>query len=221
LLLLASESGNVKVVKALLKYGINPQVNLPAGVVTAQDLAWQGRHSDVLLALLRSNLPFPTDIDINRCTEELKRFIETCQEVHKMIEEENKVKLDEIIKQNLRYFYNLSNKSALKAALDLKLINIYEFLISKNLQFAPHENTDEIWEQFERTEKIKLRNINFKYSKDIPEKHINILMFNTSLSHDEPDEEGKRKLILRAYKALNTDPRLKIILKIVAATKNI
>jgi len=221
MLLLASESGNAKLAEALLKYGIDSQVKLQEGEVTAQGLAWKGRHFDVLLTLLQANLPFPPEIDINGCSEELKRFIETCQEVHKMIEEENKEKLDDIIKQNpnLRYFYTLSNKSALKAALDLKLINIYELLISKNLLLAPHEDTDKIWEQFERSEKIKLRNINFKYSKDIPEKHINILMFNTSLSHDEEDEEGKRKLILRAYKTLNTDLRLKIILKIVAATK--
>jgi len=221
LLLLASESGNVKPIEALLKYGINPQVILQAGEVTAQGLTWLNFHSDVLLKLLQANLPFPADIDINECSEELKRFIETGQEFHKMIKEENKVKLDEIIKQNpnLRYFYNLSNKSALKAALDLKLIDIYDLLISKNLPFAPHEDIDEIWEQFNKSEKIKLRNINFKYLKDIPEKHINILMFNTSLSHDEKDEEGKMKMILRAYKALNADPRLNIVLKIVAATK--
>jgi len=221
LLLLASESGNTKPIEALLKYGIEPQINLPAEELTAQDLAWQGRHSYVLLQLLKANLPFPSQIDINGCSVDLKRFIETCQEVHKLIEEQNKDRLAEMLRQhpNLRYFYDLSNKSALKAALDVKLIDMYEFLISKNLSFGPHEDTDEIWQQFERPDKIKLRNINFKYLKDIPEKHINVLMFNTSLSHDEPDEDGKRELILRAYRALNTDPRLKIILKIVAATK--
>jgi len=189
--------------------------------VTAQDLAWQGRHSDVLLKLFQANLSFTPQIVITECSEELKRFIKTCQEFHKMIEDQNKDRLEKILMQNpnLRYFYNMLNKSALKAALDLRLIDMYEFLISKNLQFAPHEETDEIWEQFERPEKIKLRNINFKYLKDIPEKHINVLMFNTFLSHDEPDEEIKKELILRAYRALNSDFRLKIILKIVAATK--
>jgi len=44
LLLLASESGNVKPIEALLKYGINPKVNLQSGEVTAQSLAWKGRH---------------------------------------------------------------------------------------------------------------------------------------------------------------------------------
>ncbi|KAL7014726.1 hypothetical protein ACKWTF_016092 [Chironomus riparius] len=222
LLLLASESGNAKPIENLLKYGIESQLMLQDGVVVAaQSLAWHGRHFDVLLKLLQVNLTFPLEMDINECSEELKQFIETSQEFHKMIQDQNKVKLDEIYKQlpNLRYFFNLVNNSAFKTSLDLKLFDIYEFLISKNLSFAPHEDVEEIWEQFTKSEKIMLRSVNLKYLKDIPEKHINVLMFNTSLSHDEIDEEGKKKLIMRAYKALNSDPRLKIILKVVAAMK--
>jgi len=215
----ASESGNAKPIEALLKYGIEWQI--PESEVTAQSLAWDGRHSNVLLKLFQSNLPFPPGIDVNDCSEELKSFIKICEEFHEMIEGKNQDRLDKIRNQhpNLKFLYNLSNKSALKASLDLKLIEIYELLISKNLSFAPHEDTDEIWSEFTKSEKIKLRNINLKYLKDIPEKHINVLMFNTSLSHDEADEEGKRELIHRAYRALNNDSRLKIILKIVAATK--
>ena len=75
LLLLASESGNEKPIETLLKYGIEPQLNLPTGKVTAQDLAWKGRHSNVMLKLFQANLPFPPQFDINECSEELKQFI--------------------------------------------------------------------------------------------------------------------------------------------------
>jgi len=77
LLLLACESGNEKPIEALLKYEIEPQANLQAAEITAQGLAWQGRHSNVLLKLFQSNLPFPPQFDIIECSEELKRFIES------------------------------------------------------------------------------------------------------------------------------------------------
>lgn len=160
-------------------------------------------------------------IDVNECSDELKTFIKMCEDFHEMIKLDNQEKLSEILEQNqsLRHFYNLSNNSALNTALDHKRIKIYDLLISKKLSFGPHEDTDEIYQKLKKSEKMKIRDINLKYSKEIPEKHINVLMLNTSLSFDETDEDGKRELILRAYKKLNNDSRLKIILQIVAATK--
>ena len=73
---LACELGNEKPIEALLKYGIEPRISLQTGEITAQDLAWQGRHSNVLLKLCQAKLPFPSNFDINECSEELKRFIE-------------------------------------------------------------------------------------------------------------------------------------------------
>lgn len=219
MLLLAAEIGNSNPIETLLKYRIESR--LQEREVTAQSLAWEGRHFDVLLKLLKNNLPFPPLIDASECSEELKKFIDMCEEFHEMIKDKNRKKLYEILNQNpnLRHFYNLANNSAIKTALDHKMIRIYDLLISKNLSFGPHEDTNQIWEKFKDSEKKKLREINLKYSKEIPEKHINVLMLNTSLSHDETDEEEKRKLILNAYQKLNSDSRLKIILQIVAASK--
>lgn len=98
-------------------------------------------------------------------------------------------------------------------------MKIYEFLVARNLTFAPHEDTDAIWKSLNLTDKEDLNAIHVKYLKDLPEKHINILLANTSLSHDENDEEGKMKLVQNAFRILNKEPRIKIILQLVAASK--
>ncbi|XP_070494010.1 uncharacterized protein [Chironomus tepperi] len=134
LLLLAAESGNVKPIKKLLQYSIESQ--LLENDITAQSLAWENCHFDVLLELLQANLPFPQQIEVSECSEELRSFIESSEEFHKMIEAQNMDKLDEIIQKypNLKYFYNLLNESALKVALELDSTDIYEIEIpSKNL----------------------------------------------------------------------------------------
>ncbi|KAL7016014.1 hypothetical protein ACKWTF_016776 [Chironomus riparius] len=217
LLFLACESGNLPVVETLLKYGISSdslETNL-------QDLAWQGQHSDVILKLLSKNLPYPKSIDVNECSENLKKFINISIEFHESIKCKNRQRLDEILSlyPKLYYFYSLSNESALKIALDSRDMKIYEFLVARNLKFADHENTDTIFESLNLTYKEDLNAIHVKYLKDLPEKHINILLANTSLSHDENDEEGKMKLVQNAFRVLNKEPKIKIILQIIAASK--
>jgi len=217
LLFHACESGNVPVVGFLLKYGINPD----SSEISLQDMVWQHRYSDVLLKLLRVNLPFPATIDITECSENLKTFIKLSTEFHELIKCNNQQRLDEILNQYTKmcYFYNLSNESALKTTLDSRNIKIYEFLVARNLTFAPHEDTDKIWASLNLTDKEDLNTIHLKYLKNLPEKHINILMANTSLSHDENDDEGKMKLIQNAFRVLNKEQNIKILLQIVAASK--
>lgn len=85
MLLLASESGSEKPIEALLKYGREPQLSVSTDVVTAQDLAWNGRHFNVLIKLLQANLPLPIQFDINECSEELRQFIESGKFIFKAI----------------------------------------------------------------------------------------------------------------------------------------
>jgi len=217
--LLAAESGNVKPIDAFLKYGLDSQ--LPERNITAQSLALQGGYSDVLLKLFQGNLPFLPLMNVDKCSEELKKFIEMCEDVHRLIKARNASRLDEILRQNpnLKYFYNLMNESALKTAVTHGSFKIYKFLLEKNLCFAPHEDTDEIFAALNPTDKEDLHKVHIECCKDLPEKHINILMHNTSVTHDETDEQKRLELVRQAYRTLNKDPRLKIILQIVAAVK--
>ncbi|KAL7038127.1 hypothetical protein ACKWTF_009461 [Chironomus riparius] len=219
LLLTACESGIIKPIESLILYGMESQ--LPGSEITAQCLAFKNQHFDVLLKLLETNSTFPELIDISKCSESIKNFIETSEEFHESIKTKNLTKLEEILATypKLRHFYNLSNESAMKVAVNLKQMKVYEFLVSKNLSFGPHEDTDKIWNSLTITDREDLHDIHIKYLKDMPEKHINILMANTSFSHDETDDENRRNLVFGAYQALNGDSRIKIILKVVAATK--
>jgi len=218
LFLIAAESGNLKPIETLLKYGIETQI--PESDVTAQSLAWNGHHFDVLLEFLKANFTFPPHIDVSKCSEELKSFIVASEEFHKMIEVGSKDRLDEILRQhpNLRYFYNLSNESALKVALDLNLMDIYEFLVSRNLIFGPHEDIDGIFDCLSLEECENIYTIYRNHSKDLPEKHMIVLMANTNVISNETEDDSKFSKIHEIYKKFNKDLRLRMILKTVAAT---
>ncbi|CAG9797634.1 unnamed protein product [Chironomus riparius] len=219
LLFVASEAGHAKSIDALLKYGLQSQ--MPEKKLTAQSLALNGGFSDVLLKQLQGNLPFPPFIEIENCSEDLKRFINMCEEVHSIIKSKNLIKLNEILSQNpnIRYFYNQQNESALKSAVTSRAFRIYKFLIERNYNFAPHEDIDEILKPLNLTDKEDLNKIHIQCCKDLPEKHINILIHNTTVTHDDKNENERLELVRKAYRTLNKDPRLRIILQIVAAVK--
>ncbi|XP_070501248.1 uncharacterized protein [Chironomus tepperi] len=219
LLLLACESGHIEHIEILLLYGLESQ--LPENDITAQNLALKNQHFEILLKLLEANFKFPESIDKNQCPEGINKFIVASEEFHEAIKANNLQKLQFFLEiyPKLRHFYNFSNESAMKVAVDYKQMKVYELLVAKNLSFGPHEDTDKIWNSLTITDREDLHDIHIKYLKDMPEKHINILMANTSFSHDEIDEENRRSLVFRAYQTLNDDPRIKIILKVVAATK--
>ncbi|KAL7014918.1 hypothetical protein ACKWTF_016194 [Chironomus riparius] len=219
LMLLAAESGSVKPIKTLLKYGIETQ--LQESEVTAQSLSYNGRHFDVLLELLQANLTFPSQVDVNECSEELKCFIETSEKFHQMIEDQNMDRLNEIIQQysNHRYFYNLLNESAIKVALELDSLDIYEFLVSKNLSFAPNEDIDTIMNGLSLEKMKNISIIHKKYDKSFPEKHMTILMANSFVIQEKSVKNEYLNKVHQVYKEFNKDSRLKVILQTVAATK--
>jgi len=70
--------------------------------------------------LLQINLTYPNSFDANKYTGRLKEFCEVTEEVHRLIISNNKEKLEEILNKykNLRHFYNFSNESALRAAIE-------------------------------------------------------------------------------------------------------
>ncbi|XP_070494580.1 uncharacterized protein [Chironomus tepperi] len=160
-------------------------------------------------------------MDISKCSDDLKKFINMCEDVHKIIKDRDLARLKDILSQNpnIKYFYNLQNESALKSAVTCGSTRIYKYMIEKNYSLAPHEDIEEIIASLNITDREDLHKIHIQCTKDLPEKHINILMHNTSVTHDDTDEHGKLDLVRRAYRILSKDPRLKIILQIVAAVK--
>ncbi|XP_070490541.1 uncharacterized protein [Chironomus tepperi] len=221
ILLIAAESGKADVVQILLEMGISSESSDDS--VKAQDLAWNNNHSDVILTLLNANLPFPCGIDPELCSNDLKKFIRTNEEMHSAILYRYKEKIEDIRVQNpnQRYFYNIDNVSAAKAAIMNKSLEVYELLITHKVFFAHHEDEEEFWDELEEHERKLVREIHFRHLKDLPEKHINILMAHSFVGHDVQNAPEKREHVLKAYKFLNSNPLLSVLLMVVVACKKL
>jgi len=218
-MLLAAEKGDKDVVRVLLDYGINTE--LPNRSISAQILSYNNRHFEVLAMLLKENLTYPNSIDISQCSDEIKKFYETSKDLHEAIIAGNQKKSINIVVQNnkCRYFYNLRNESALKAALSHKQFKIFEALLSYNLSLAPHEDILKITETFHENDKNNIRNIHTKCSKEVPEQHINVIFGNTSIYQEDLKTREGFKSIYSAYRELNANILIKVILMVVAASK--
>jgi len=220
LLLLAAEHGNSEIVEILLQHGMN--TNSLDNKVDAQTLAYQNQHFDVLCLLLEANLKFPESFDASMPTGKCKEFCEVTEEVHKLIKADEKEKLKEILNQhkNLKHFYNFSNESALKVAILNGSYDTYRELTRRKFRYASHEDPAEYLDDLDFTDKKVVREIHDSFSENIVDKHINILVGNSFIYHDESDGRDKQDFVSRAFKSLDSIPLVKIILMIVAASKN-
>ncbi|XP_070497766.1 uncharacterized protein [Chironomus tepperi] len=220
LLILAAEYGNSEIVEILLLHGMN--TNSLDNKVNAQTLAYQNQHFDVLHLLLQANLKFPDSFDASLCTGKCKEFCNVTEEVHQLIKSNDYENLKEILNQhkNLKHFYNFSNESALKVAILNGSYKIYKELTRRKFRYASHEDPAEYLQHLNDDDKKIVREIHNKFSEGIIDKHINVLIGNSFIYHDEVDGQDKQDIISRAYKSLDSIPLVRIILKIVAASKN-
>jgi len=190
-------------------------------IISASDLAWKNRHCDVILTLLHVNLRYPEGIIVSECSDELKNFIASSEELHMAVINRNEIKIQEILNLNsgLSHFYDRLNISAPKLALDLKFIDIYELLLKNKIFLGHHETMSDLWTTFSDSERETLREIHFKYSINVPEKHLMSLSTNSSISHDDQQAGQKLEYIRYGFSILNNNPLIRIILMIVAASK--
>ncbi|XP_070507929.1 uncharacterized protein [Chironomus tepperi] len=219
LILIAAEKGDKDVVKVLLDHGINTE--LPNRGINAQILSYNNRQFEVLNILLMENLIYPQSIDINQCSDEIKKFYETANNLHAAIIAGNQNKSINIIVQNpkCRYFYSLKNESALKIALIYKQFKIYESLLRHGLCLAPHEDILKITNSFTEIEDNIVKNIHANSAKFLPEQHMNIIIGNTSVCQETLKSRDGFSSIYSAYQALNANILIKVILMVVAASK--
>ncbi|KAL7013514.1 hypothetical protein ACKWTF_015434 [Chironomus riparius] len=221
LLLLAAEAGDIQLCEILLKLGIN--TNSTSKGINAQSLAYKNGHFDVLLMFLENNLTYPSTIDINGCSSDIIQFHRVATSLHAAIKNNNEDKVVQIIAQNphQRHFYNSKNQSAPTIALINKQTDMYKLLIAQHIHFGPHENTDAIMKNFEYHERRDLREFHNQHAKDLPEKHLNALMTSSVVAHDATDVNRKPDLVMGAFKLLNEILLIRVILKVVAASKKL
>jgi len=194
----------------------------PYDILNAQSRAQHNKHFEILTLLIMNNYSYPLVLTEDEYPEQLKQFINTSEDIHHAVLSKNIEKISTIVTQNpkIRHFYSKTNESVLKIALNHKLFKIYEILLANSVIFGPHEQFGKIFSNLTENEKTIVRKIHFKHSKDLPENHMNVLMMNTQISHDDVEKEGKEKLVYRAYNILNKDPLINPILKMVAASKH-
>jgi len=216
---LCAELGEIEIVKKLLNLEII--ADEPNHPINAQSVAYHRQQFKVLAAMLEANLTYPHKIDISKCTDDIRNFYKNGEDIHMAVRAKKLDKVADILKKNPKqtHYFNLLNESASKTALSEKSFEIYDILLANDVTFGPHENFNEIFGKLDESEREILRKIHSKYSKDLPENHMNILMMNTLISYDEFKKEDKEEYIRRAYKILDQDPDLSTILKTVAASK--
>lgn len=220
MLLLAVEQGNTEIVKILLQLGIK-ETSLD-NIVNAQTLALKGHYYDVIHILLENNLEFPKSLNVDKCTGKLKEFCELTDEVHKLIKLNERQKLANILDmhKNLHHFYNFSNESALKVAILSKSFEVFDILLQKKFRFGSHEDPAKCYEKLGEGSKRIVRDIQHKHSQAFLEKHIHTFVSNSTACFDEAKAEDKLGNVQRAFKILSENYLIRIILMIIAASKN-
>ncbi|KAG5668400.1 hypothetical protein PVAND_016340 [Polypedilum vanderplanki] len=215
LLFHAAQIGDTKVVKILLDVAFS--VTYLHNDLMAIDYAYKNQKFETVLELLKLNSPFP-ELAIDECSQDLKDFIEMTEIFHKNLEDENIEEISQILTQhpNLRYFYNLNNRSAASEAIRNKKFDVYELFVSKNIYLATWEEMDKITVGFTNEELNKLGEIHFHSKKSIQESHITALMSKASVGSDVFDVQDKLDYIHKAFRVLNNFMAIQILFKIAA-----
>lgn len=193
---------------------------------TAADVAYLNENYEILLILLKANSRFPLNFNVMSkdvsLPNGLRRFLLVSSSMHIAIRDQNTTEVLHIIQDNpgLKFFYNTLNESALGIAIKTNSCKIYKIMIDRNLSLGPHEILNDLLENLTESQKKDLCKIHEEKFQCIAEKHILILMSNTSVGPDDTEHQNRLTLVAQAYLKLNTIPRIKLILRIVAATRN-
>lgn len=222
LLFIAAEAGNTETVKFFMQI-LN--LNLIVNDKTAIDLAWENKHYETVVALLKANSRFPSNFKYSKYDPtlpvSLKRFAITAQKIHGAIQKKNIREILDIIRETpgLRYFFNHKNVSALAAAIMRKDFLIYQFLIERNILLGPCEIFNDLLEKLTAKEREDLAEINDRNLKPIAEKHLMTLLSNTDVGFDDELSHTRLAHVFKALQKLNAIKDIKILLEYVAATR--
>ncbi|XP_037037942.1 uncharacterized protein LOC119075580 [Bradysia coprophila] len=217
LLMDASEKGNVDVVKYLLKQHVD--VSHKANDKCAVDLAWERKHFNVVLELLKANSKFPTDKSFREgLPTAIQNFVDVCDGMHRAINDKDEEKIRNIANDNprLRHFFNVdSNSSAMDHTLRKGKghVEIYELLFRLNIYWGPNESAF-----FHKMPRQTVQDIHNDCSVVSPQSHLFTLISNSRLFID--NIENHFQSIKEAYEILDSIPCIKPILQVVAASQN-
>lgn len=226
LLMQAVKDGKINIVEKLLKSTSFDLNHWCQNYHTAADYAWNydKKQPKILLTLLKHNSRYPSnfcyeDIDSNMDT--LKTFVDDCMSLHNIIEcDGEESEIENILGKynNLKYFYDVSNKSAVMKSKECINAKIYGYLISKNLYHCPLEN-DVDTETWSEQNKIKFRDMNVNASKAFSKSYLLILEGNSEVPHEESNADSRRNEVNKAFEYLDNIKQVQTILKVVGTYK--
>lgn len=157
-------------------------------------------------------------------SEEFRNFYKPTEDLHEAIRSKDHKKVEELLrsnKDNLSYFFSLSNESAVKVAIDSRAFDIYETLLIHGVLYAPHDISNKIFQRLKYRYQQIIRDIHTKHSKSHPDNYINILMTMSYLSHDGTSVVENLKYVEAAYKHMSKNTLSDYVLRTVAAAGGI
>ncbi|XP_078033107.1 uncharacterized protein LOC144467950 [Augochlora pura] len=215
LLSIASKSGKNDNVDFFIRCGIdiNHRNKLEKSAV---DLAWENKHYNIVLTLLKADSDFPDSFDLivlnkGNAQKELKKFIVKRNSLHEKIEkkqlENNKDYTDAC--NESKFYLNSESQSAMFTAIKYKRFDNYVILKFAGFMFK-NKDEEECINKLSDGEKDKLKMaMNCKFSP-IDEEHI-FHLISKSRANVRPDKDRFEKL----YRSLNNIPEVSIILKVI------
>ncbi|KAL7014469.1 hypothetical protein ACKWTF_015946 [Chironomus riparius] len=179
----------------------------------------------MILSLLNANSTFPVDFDYTNASDEVKNFVDECEEVHRLVESRDLPAVQEKVEslQHLCHIYNEYNESLLIYALRLKSLDIVEILESAGLSIGSHEVDDlqEIYKNYNKSQLRSMRSRHQKNSKKIPKIHLLIFNKKSSICQNDRQHREHWKLVTESYKILDNNPGCSLVLQVCALFKRL
>ncbi|KAL7014992.1 hypothetical protein ACKWTF_016234 [Chironomus riparius] len=226
LLILATNRIETSAVKALLKH----EFDADEGIDLAWNLIEQNNNNnerkseidEIILSLLKANSRFPEEFEYEKASEDVKKFVDKCESLHVDADEDDfdslKVKLDS--EPNLIHFYDRYNESLLAYSLKMQKFKIMEFL-NRPITNGPHEDLNEIYENMNKSDKRKLREVHKSNAYQFPEIHVLILRTRSKIGNNDRFSNKKWKFVDEAYETLNKNDYCQKIMKLAAKFKKL
>lgn len=224
-LIIAAEENHIEALQHILNRGFDVNKvgkNQPSAI----DVAWSRGHHEVVLLLLQHNSKFPTGFVAEKASLEVRDFASLMNDFHTFVKHEQSENIQIVINanQNLSYFYNSENESALSAAASLKNLNIYEMLMQNNITLGSHESLYVIIEKMEQRLQLirrrKLRKINAQFANSATPNTILTLLANSFIAPGVENRHKKIHCLIKAYSQLYEILQISVVMDLVAAKKN-
>ncbi|GJQ79873.1 hypothetical protein Trydic_g18321 [Trypoxylus dichotomus] len=234
ILMIALEKGEADTLKFLIECGVdvNYRIKLATGQNLALiDIAWNKQRYDNMLVLLQADSFYPAECKLNleyiepsRESNALKRFTKEVIRFHQAIRRNDADEIQRFIQSNhcLKKVHNLSNKSALKIALEAQKYEVFTLLQSKGFTLAENENLQAFYETLNDRQKHELKIAKLKYFKKYDNAHIIFLLSKSKIHMEQIPENADQVIDIKGLlEQLDETAEVSTIMKVLEYSETI